>query len=175
VHLINQEARELEFAFDQASCYTEGRLAVVLVEPSQGRLAANSSLEICVSFQPREQRAHAFNLKCQVSNSSKPLNLNVKGEGFAMLTSLCCEDSASGASVEFSDTMINEIHMGEVEKNETCARNLYVFNTGKHSVNFEWFLSSQSEESLRCFSVEPRTGLVGPGDRLHCVLKFTAR
>ncbi len=175
VNLINQENRDLEFAFDQTSCYTEGRSSVVIIEPSHGKLAGNSKQKIVLEFQPREQRHHVFNLKCQISNSSKPLNLNIKGEGFSMLSSLYCEDSVTTANIEFSDTMINEIHMGEVEKNEACIRNLYVFNTGKHMINFEWFLSSQSEESLKCFSIEPQAGVVGPGDRLHCILKYTAR
>lgn len=175
VHLINQESKPLEFCFDQSSCYTEGRSSVVIVEPSTGILQPNSKLKISLNFQPREQRSHVFNLKCKISNSSKPLNLNIKGEGFSMLTALYCEDSNVGNNIEFSDTMINEIHMGEVEKNEICIRNLYVFNTGKHTVNFEWFLSSQLEESLSCFQIEPQMDLIGPGDKKHCVLKYTAK
>ena len=122
MHLINQEARPLPFAFEHASCYNEARSAVVVVEPLSGTLPPNSTQQIALSFEPREQRQHVFNLKCQIGDSSKPLNLNIKGEGFSMLSALYCEDSATGSSVQFSDTMINEIHMGEVEKNEVSQR-----------------------------------------------------
>ena len=175
VHLVNQESKELSFAFDSSTCYTEGRSAVVIVEPANGILAPNSRIPIQLSFTPREKRSHVFNLKCKISNASKALNLNVKGEGFAIETSLFCEDSHTGQKVEFSNTSINEIHMGEVEKNEVCYRNLYVFNTGKHLASFEWTLGSASKEAVECFSVEPAIGQVAPGDKRHCVLKYTAR
>ena len=175
VHLINQENKQLEYTFDQASCYTEGRSSVIIVEPSSGVLPPNSKTPIELHFQPREQRPYVFTLKCKISNSSKPLNLNVKSEGFSMMTSLFCEDTNSGNKIEFSDASINEIHMGEVEKNETCFRNLYIFNSGKYTVNFEWFLSSQYEDALSCFSIEPPLDMVAPGDKRHCVLKYTAR
>lgn len=175
VNLINQENHPLKFQFDQASCYTEGRSAVVIVEPAFGTLEPNSKLSISLTFQPREQRSHTFNIKCKVNHMSKPLNLNVKGEGFQIQTSLYCEDTYSGNKIEFVDNSINEIHMGEVEKNETCFRNLFIFNSGKHTANFEWVLSSQYEDALSCFSIEPLVDQVEPGDKKHCVLKYVAK
>jgi hydrocephalus-inducing protein len=175
VSLINQENKQLTFEFDQTSCYTEGRSAVIILEPSSGILEPNSKLNITLTFQPREQRSHIFNLKCKVSHLSKPLNLNVKGEGFQMQTSLYCEDTYSGNKIEFVDNSINEIHMGEVEKNETSFRNLFIFNSGKHTANFEWVLSSQYEDALSCFSIEPLIDQVEPGDKKHCILKYKAK
>lgn len=96
VHLINQENTQLSFQFDQTSCYTEGRSAVIIVEPAFGVLEPNSKLPINLMFQPREQRAHAFNLKCKISHLSKPLNVNIKGEAFQIQTSLYCEDTHTG-------------------------------------------------------------------------------
>ena len=61
VHLINQEKQQLTFQFDQTSCYTEGRSAVVIIEPSTGVLEPDSRMPITLSFQPREQRTHTFN------------------------------------------------------------------------------------------------------------------
>ena len=148
---------------------------MVLVDPATGVLAPHSRTPIKLSYQPKEARQSIFNLKCKLANSNKPLNLNVKGEGFSIVTSLFCEDTATGAKIEFSDASINEIHMGEVEKNEVCFRNLFVANSGKHAASFEWFLASEFEESLSCFSIEPRLGDIEPGDKKHCVLKYTAR
>lgn len=175
VYLVNQESIAVGYEFDQTSCYTEARSAVCLVEPSSGQLAANSKTPIKLSFQPKDQRSSVFNLKCKLTNSHKPLNLNVKGEGFAIQTSLHCEDTNSGERIEFSDTNMNEIHMGEVEKNEACFRNLYITNGGKHRVNFEWFLTSQFEDALQCFSIEPQCDQIEPGDRKHCILKYHAK
>ena len=56
MHLINQEARPLPFAFEHASCYNEARSAVVVVEPLSGTLPPNSTQAIALSFEPREQR-----------------------------------------------------------------------------------------------------------------------
>jgi hydrocephalus-inducing protein len=175
VYLLNQEDKTIHFEFDQVSCYTEGRSAVCLVDPASGQLPPSSKLPIKLSYQPKDQRQSIFNLKCKLDNSNKPLNLNVKGEGFAILTSLFCEDTVTLSKIEFSDTSINEIHMGEVEKNEVCFRNLYIANNGKHTSNFEWVLSSQFEDSLQCFAIEPKLGEIEPGDKQHCILKYTAK
>ena len=115
VHLLNQEPQPVRFEFEQASCYSEGRADVVLVEPAAGTLPAHGKLAVDLSFTPREQRASVFNLKCKLENSHKPLNLNVKTEGFVIQTSLLCEDSKTGERIEFSDSSINEIHMGQVK------------------------------------------------------------
>lgn len=175
VYIINQESKQLSFDFDQTSCYTEARSEVVLINPSSGFLEPNSKTPIVLSFQPKEQRKSTFNLKCNISNTNKPLSINVKGEGFSIQTSLFCEDTNTGNKIEFSDTSINEIHMGEVEKNEICFRNLYVSNNCKHTVNFEWFLTSQFIDSLDCFSIEPLASQIEPGDKKHCILKYTAK
>ncbi|CAF0787663.1 unnamed protein product [Brachionus calyciflorus] len=175
VYLINQENKKLTFEFDQTSCYTDSRSEVVLVNPAIGELEPNSKFPITLTFTPKEQRKSVFNPKCFVQSSKKPLGLNVKGEGFAIQTALFCEDTNSGNKIEFSDMCINEIHMGEVEKNEICFRNLYIHNQGKYLANFEWYLSSQFTDSLECFTIEPNVGYIEPGDKRHCVLKYQAK
>lgn len=179
VHLLNQESKEIAFEIDQTTCYSEGRAEVVLVEPSSGLLPPMSKFPIQLSFTPREMRQSVFNLKCKLGNSNRPLNLNVKGEGYVMQTSLYCEDPQTGQRVEFSDSTINEIHMGQVEKNEVCYRNMYIVNNGKHRVNYEWLLTSQSKEALECFYIEPPTvsnmESIEPGDKKHCLLKYVAK
>ncbi|RNA31836.1 hydrocephalus-inducing -like protein [Brachionus plicatilis] len=175
VHIINQEDHALQFQIEQSSCYTDSRSEVVLVAPASGLVQPNSKQPICLSFTPREQRQSVFNLKCKIDSLPKPLALNVKGEGFAIQTALFCEDTSTGSRVEFSDSSINEIHMGEVEKGETCFRNLHIVNQGKHLASFEWLLTSEYEDSLQCFWIEPTTGYIDPGDKKHCVLKYHAK
>lgn len=149
----------------------------MLVDPFIGELAPQSRTPIALSFNAKEQHACVFNLKCHIVGASqhKSLNLNVKGEGFRIATALQCEDAASGERVEFLHTNLSEIHMGEVEKNETSFRNLYVTNQGKHRVKFEWALTSESREALECFSIEPQIDLIEPGDRKHCILRYVAK
>lgn len=174
VNIINQENKPFEFKFDTNSCYTEGRSEVVIIEPCNGTVPPLSRIPIKISLKPREQRQLIFNLKCMLSNSSKPLLLNVKGEGFAMQTSLFCEDN-NGNKVEFGEGNINEIHFGEVEKNETAFRNLYVLNVGKFKIDFDCYLTSEMGDSLSCFSIEPQKVSIDPGQKHLCVLKYHAK
>lgn len=175
VHLINQENERLQFNIEPSSCYTESRSEVVLVNPSCGVIEPASKQPICLSFTPRDQRKSTFNLKCRIDSAPKCLSLNVKGEGFAIQTGLFCEDTLTGNRIEFSHTYINEIHMGQVEKNETCFRNLHIVNKGKHLAKFEWHLTSQFADSLQCFCIEPSSGHIEAGDKQHCVLKYHAK
>lgn len=144
-----------------------------LVEPAAGELAPQSRTPVALSFHAKEEHACVFNLKCHIAGAAahKSLNLNVKGDGFAIKTSVHCEEAGGGERVEFVDTHLNEIHMGAVEKNETSFRNLYVGNQGKHRIKFEWVLTSESREAIECFSIEPQSDLLEPGDRKHCILK----
>lgn len=174
VHLVNQENKQLDFAFDSASCYTEGRFAVILVEPASGSLEPLSKRPITLTLTPHDQRPLVFNLKCNLSNASKPLHLNVKGEGFSLATSLYCEDS-NGTKIEFNENNINEIHFGEVEKNEVSYRNLFILNTGRFTVDFECFLTSDFEDAGSCFSIEPQKSFLEPGQKKQCILKYQAK
>jgi hydrocephalus-inducing protein len=174
VNIINQENKPFEFKFDTNSCYTEGRSEVVLIEPCNGTVGALSRIPIKLSLKPRDQRQLVFNLKCMLSNSSKPMLLNVKGEGFSMQTTLYCEDNI-GNKVEFGEGNINEIHFGEVEKNEIAFRNLYILNVGKFKIDFDCYLASEIDESLSCFSIEPQKVSVDPGQKQQCVLKYHAK
>ena len=181
VHLINQESKAIQFNFEQTSCYTEGRSEVVLVEPAYGELPPNSKTLINLTFQPKEERTHIFNVKCRLLNSRKPIGINVKGVGFAMQTHLYCEDTYTGNKIDFCDTNLNEIHLGEVEKNETCFRNFFVSNTGKYPVTFEWLMTTPSRQQMPeasgadCFAIEPQQGQVEPGDKRQCILKYVAK
>lgn len=173
VYLINQEATAQLFKFDLNSCYAEARSAIVLVEPCEGELAPLSRTPVALSFHAKEQRACVFNLKCHVTGASpaKALNLNVKAECFSIETKLECEDTTSGRLIEFVPALLGEIHMGEIEKNEVAFRNLHVCNAGKHRVKFEWALTSESDDALQCFSIEPVSDVIEPGDRRNCILR----
>lgn len=139
-----------------------------------GQLEPNSRTPINLSFHAKEPRQCVFNLKCHIESSPKLkfLNLNVKGEAYCIETVLQYEDVNTGQRIEFLNSNLNEIHMGEVEKNEICFRNLYLNNGGKHGVKYEWLFSSENKESLDCFSIEPAFGFLEPGDRKHFVLKY---
>jgi hydrocephalus-inducing protein len=174
VTLINHEDKPFEFCFDQNSCYAEGRSAVMLVEPASGTVPAKGKIPIELTFKPQDQRQFAFNLKCAIGNQTKPLCLNVKTEGFTMQTALVCEDP-NGLKVELTPDDMNVIHLGEIEKNEVTYRNLHVMNSGKHSVDFEWFLTSEYEDSAAYFTIEPSTGMIAAGEKTVSVLKFQAK
>lgn len=146
---------------------------MVLVDPAMGELAPSSRTPISLSFHAKESRQCVFNLKCHVESSQqhKFLNLNVKGEGCSVEIALQCENANTGQRVDFSQSTLNEIHMGEVEKNESCFRNLYVTNGGKHGAKLEWLLSSESREALECYSIEPAQHFLEPGEQKHCILR----
>jgi hydrocephalus-inducing protein len=178
IGIINQENVPVSYAFDQTTCYTEGRSAVVIVEPSSGVIEPNGRANILLSFTPHEQKTSIFNIKCQIASASRPIYLNVKGDGFSMLTNLACEDSNTGETVNFSDSAINEVHLGEVEKNESSFRNFYITNKGKYPVQYYWkfeIYNNNNDESLKCFSIEPDEGEIEAGDKKRCVLKYSAK
>ena len=136
-------------------------------DPANATVTPNSKTPITLTITPYEQLV--FNVKCKVSSSSKPLQLNVKAEGFSMSTNLYCEDP-NGGKVEFTSAAINEIHLGEVEKNEVTYRNLFTSKSGKYGIDGEWFLDSSFEDSLTCYTTEPQKFHVEPGEKFQSVL-----
>ena len=175
VHLVNHESMPITYRFDQASCYAESRSSVVLVEPAHGVLAPSSRTPVQLAYQPTEQRLDLFNVKCMLGGSTKPLTLHVRGEGFAISTALFCEDTATNNRIQFTSHALNEIHMGEVEKNETCYRTLHVVNSGKYAFAYDWKLFGESPEALSCFTVNQERGYVEPGATQLTTLKYVAK
>jgi hydrocephalus-inducing protein len=183
VHLINQENKQFTYQFDSNSCYTEGRSTVLLVEPLSGLIEPNTRIPISLKLTTKEAKQLAFNLKCHLSCSTRPLHLNVKAEGFSMQTSLYCED-LNGSKIEFNPDGTNEIHLGEVEKNEIAYRNFFLLNTGKYPVEFACNLKNSGDNTIGAtgklavnssFSIEPKSGYIEPGDKHNCLLKFHAK
>jgi hydrocephalus-inducing protein len=184
--LINQESdKRVQYAFDADSCYAEGRADVLLVSPLSGTLEPRSSAIITVRFQAKQPRSSVFNLKCRIANSTKTLYLNVKCDSYRLLTKLFVQDdeekSGGGGLVELNERLINSLHMGQVEKNESRMKNLYVANACSHRVDYEWStivdeqnVDNDENNAHKCFSIEPQRGQIEPGEKQQCLLKYKA-
>ena len=61
---------------------------VLNVKPSSGVLAAHARLPLTVVFAPRLEAPLSTGVLCSVRRMSRPLALNVKGEGYALRDSM---------------------------------------------------------------------------------------
>jgi hypothetical protein len=99
VYLSNDE--DAPFTFEWAP----GPLALgggaIRVVPERGTVQPHSRLAITVTFAPPDERAYAVSLVCNVKGKSLPLQLTVKGDGYAIHDKLTLED-ASAASTSSS-------------------------------------------------------------------------
>jgi hypothetical protein len=72
-------------------------------------------------FAPQEERPINYNVKVLVCNKPTPLQLNVKGEGYALSPSLVLELPDDGA-LELSATGSNTLDFGQVRVEAMCVR-----------------------------------------------------
>ncbi len=66
-----------------------------------------------VHFCPETEQEVNFNLVCRVKKKTTPLTVNVKAEGFSILSKLVCEDS-QGNKINLSENGVNVINLGDV-------------------------------------------------------------
>lgn len=65
------------------------------------------------TFAPQEERPINYNVSLRVRNKATPLQLNVKGEGYALSPSLLLE-LPDDSSLELSSTGVNALEFGQV-------------------------------------------------------------
>jgi hypothetical protein len=127
-HIVNHEPLPYSFSFDKAALLLQGAggaststttaaasdttattsgaatvsRPVLEISPMSALLPAYGRVPIEITFCPQEERQHNFNLSCTVRKKPAKLNLNIKGEGFAVHARLMLEGATSNTTSDTS-------------------------------------------------------------------------
>lgn len=77
-------------------------------------------MELVATFAPQEERPINYNVIVRVRNKLTPLQLNMKGEGYALSPSLLLE-LPDDSSLELSSTGVNTVDFGQVCVRDSAA------------------------------------------------------
>jgi len=190
VHLVNREHLPFTFAFDRmalglgpAAAAAPGggahhRRPVLDVQPMTGTVPPNGRVPLQVTFCPREEKFHNFNLACSVRKKPSPLGLNVKGEGYAVHCKLQLEDKGAGgggggeavADLKAAPAS-NVLDFGMVHLNERAVRKLTLANTGKFNFDYLWERPSGTTPMLQITGGK-LGGSIRKGEKLELEVEF---
>ena len=173
--LINKENRSFHYQFLER-CFINGTTNNdLLIEPSaSGTIPANTNLPLHVIFRPTQNRPYTYSLQCRINETTELLKVNVKGEGFANLSSLTCE-TIDGGSYTLISTQegINEIRFDDVLIGNIASRQIEISNDGKYALDFNW--STDSEQDLTPFAITPMNGTIPNSQKQICQITFEPR
>lgn len=132
---------------------------VVKMEPNQGVLWPNSSIDIYVVFKPQEATAYSRTLYCAVSGRTERLGLSVRGEG-------------CGPKVQLS---FEQMSMGQIFVNSQHSYELVLANKGDIDAVFNIVPKSSSSQFASCFQFSPFDGIVNPGGHQAILVSFASK
>lgn len=72
-------------------------------------------MDLVATFAPQEEKPINYNVIVRVRNKPTPLQLNVKGEGYALSPSLLLE-LPDDSALELSSSGINTLDLGQVSR-----------------------------------------------------------
>ena len=173
--LINKENRSFHYHFLDR-CFINGTTnSDLIVQPApSGVIPANARLPLNFIFRPSENRTYAYVLQCRIDETIELLNINVKGEGFANLSSVQCE-TIEGNRYDLAPIQngINEIRFDDVLVGNTASRQLEISNDGKYAFDYHW--TSANEQDLGPFTITPMKGSVNNSQKQICQINFEPR
>jgi hypothetical protein len=176
VHLTNNEHIPFNFSFDRTSYDFPGGAAQkpqIEINPVSGVVPPNGKSVITINFSPTEEKAHNFNLICNVKRKPTNLSLNIKGEGYAIhdLMEIEEENQDTGGtqlvalSRRRGDT--NYVDFGSMQVNEVVTKKLFITNSGKFNYDFKWAPTRNP-----MIYIKPDQGTVPKGGKIECALTF---
>jgi len=160
VRLVNNH--HIPFAFVVESLgETDG--SAIRVQPPNGTLPANGSLPLTIHFKPDEEKVYNNTVSVAVKNRPSRVQLNVKGEGYAVHERLEVQPFVEGGqSMTLQAGAPTTLDFGEVHINERQVRRISMINSGSLAYDYEWQVPAGYEELL---TVEPLRGSVPVGGR----------
>lgn len=175
ITLINKESRSFNYQFLER-CFINGTTNNdLIIEPSSsGLVPANSRLPLRLIFRPTQNRSYTYLLQCRIDETIELLNVNVKGEGFANLSSVHCE-TIDGTRYELvpAPNDPNEIRFDDVLIGNVASRQIQISNDGKYAFDFNW--SVGNEQDLTPFSITPMKGTISNSQKQTCQITFEPR
>jgi hydrocephalus-inducing protein len=176
VSIINEECVPFPFAFDREMLRATD---AVTVTPTRGVVPPMGRTSIEVEFSPRMELHYNCNLTCKVQHN--PLQLNIKGEGYAIHESVMLVmgvlepeevetiSAADSRCVSLSSAGAAVLDFGRKFINSETSRTIVLCNTGKFHYDFDW-----TRIIHPMLQLEPMSGTVhpGPGNRVACRMTF---
>ncbi len=151
ITIMNQEHLPFAFDFDTSSLDVGVRqprrgagsaaaMQPLVIKPASGVVPAKGSVTLEVHFHPTEEKTYNYNVACRIKKKPTVLNLNVKGEGYAIHDSLQLQDSgaADAADQLLTPERIVQASFGEVAVHEQASKRVTLTNTGKATFDFAW-------------------------------------
>ncbi|CAM9698611.1 unnamed protein product, partial [Chrysoparadoxa australica] len=188
-HVVNHEMLPYSFTIDKNSIgmlqgKDEGRHRPILsISPMSALLPPKGRVPVEVTFCPREEKFHNFNLVVNVRKKASPLNMNIKGEGYKVHAKLVlqAEDNDQAASNEPTGAgvatelvplpAINTLDFGDVYINERAARTVMLANPGKFNVDYLWV--KNNAPPVFNITGEKLGGSIKKGSKMDLALEFT--
>ena len=173
--LINKENRSLDYHFLDRSFINGMNTKDLAIEPSpSGTIPPNTRLPLNVIFRPSEHRAYTYLLQCRINQSSDLLNVHVKGEGFANLSTIQCETiEGNQVALKTIQDGANEVRFDDVIIGNIATRQVEICNDGKYSFEYQW--STDQDQDLGPFTITPMKGTVLNSQKQLCQISFEPR
>lgn len=184
IHIQNDEEVPFSFNFDKKllSQGGVGKKPLLEIVPSSGLVPPRGRVAITVYLSPNEEKLYNFNIDCQVRRKPARLNLNLKGEGFAVHSRLAVAEFLEGdggakvaSEIDVRDLVarpsLNNVDFGTVYLNEKASKLLVITNMGKF--NFDYHINkSRVNNPTLLVATTKLQGTIKKGERLEIPIKF---
>ncbi|KAH8063156.1 hypothetical protein JL722_2318 [Aureococcus anophagefferens] len=198
VHLVNSEHLPFAFNFEKPGIDNDGpgaaprRHPTLEISPLSGLVPPNGRAAIELSFRPGEESLVNTNLMCTVRKKTMKLNLNLKGEGYAVHSKLMLLEGVAAAQAQKDGELldsgvglsvgdgISELHpspavnvvdFGTVHLNQTLTKTLAIANSGKF--NFDYVIDRGANPNpMLVLSGAKSSGTVRKNGRILATLTF---
>ena len=140
------------------------------ISPLSGLLPPNGRAAVDITFCPGDERPYNFNLVCNIRKKPQVLNLNVKGEGYAVHSRLVV-DGEAGEELDLKPLpAVNHVDFGTIYVNEIKKKDVTLVNMGRF--NFDYLFGRNSNNPMLQLTGGPSGSTVRKGDRVKLSLDF---
>lgn len=146
VYLQNTEDISFQYSFTRATLsQLEGSSGTIIeINPKSGTIFPRSKIPISMIFLPKDEGRCNFNLQCDIKSKPLKLNINVKGEGYAVHPVIRINDGQndnnSNATLLLPSPYLNILDFGAVQMNESTIKSISIFNDGQYNFDYVWNL-----------------------------------
>jgi len=169
VNVVNNEHIPFSFVIDKSSIQQslEGK-PVLDISPLSGVVGPEGTFPINVHFRPNREQDYNWNVSFQIKKKSGRVNLNVKGEGYAIRSLMSLkEEKDSIVSRPLEVNRVHQVDFGVVHMNETRVKQVVIKNDSKVTFNYQWNVPHN-----RFISISPLIGTIKKGSEGVCDVTF---
>jgi P pilus assembly chaperone PapD len=173
VNIMNSEKVPFAFHFERAS-FASGGLgsnSVMDILPASGTISPHSTLPVEITFAPTLEKQFNFNVELAIKSKSRPLVLNLKGEGYIIHDSVLLEDS-NGRLIELSSHSTTRVDFGQVHANDKVTKQLTVVNQGRFTFDATMVLRAPAGVQMPPVSITPEHATIKRDERVVFQLSY---